>query len=91
MPQWLKGPKGWISKPAGESQSNEGVYRRDSTPMWAKKNFKLTSLRKVGRNDAFVDEVSDSGSEEEEYEYSMSISELLYSTASFYAMIIPGE
>jgi hypothetical protein len=35
----------------------------------------------------------DEGSVEEEfeYDYAMSISELLYSTSSFYAIVVPGE
>lgn len=45
------------------------------------------SLERNG--ETFRDEVS--VEEELEYDYAMSISELLYSTSSFYAIIVPGE
>lgn len=49
-----------------------------------------TSDRSRERNsETFRDEGS--VDEESEYDYAMSISELLYSTSSFYAIVVPGE
>jgi hypothetical protein len=49
------------------------------------------SVRRPGSHDIFRDEDSVEEEEEHEYEYAMSLSELLYSTSSFYAIIVPGS
>ena len=88
MPNWLKSASGWIKKEPDASQPIEHGYRRDLSPV-----NKEESLRRPGRNagnDVFIDETVSADESEYEYEYAMSISELLYSTSSFYAIIVPG-
>jgi hypothetical protein len=73
----------------------ENVYRKhpDAVAGKSKANEWLRLPRqKKWVQDIFRDETGSEEEEEEyEYDYAMSLSELLYSTSSFYAIIVPGE
>jgi hypothetical protein len=83
--------------PKQETSPYENVYRRqndeqnqDQSPPEHESGEE--SVRRPGSHDIFRDEDSvEEEEEEDEYEYAMSISELLYSTSSFYAIIVPGS
>ena len=82
--------------PKQDTRPYENVYRRqlndDSDNPIPLENTVVeeTANHSGGTNgETFRDEGS--VEEEFEYEYAMSISELLYSTSSFYAIVVPGE
>lgn len=77
-------------------RSYENVYRRqhdddENASSLDHHVLEETAVPSQERNNG--DTFRDEGSVEEEfeYEYAMSISELLYSTSSFYAIVVPGE
>ena len=81
--------------PNQDMQPYENVYRRQSdneNEYQGSSNQPMVDEQveeSPERNDeAFQDEAS--VEVEYEYDYAMSISELLYSTSSFYAIVVPG-
>jgi hypothetical protein len=86
--------------PKQETSPYENVYRRQNDEQNQNQSppeheSREESVRRPGSQDIFrdedlVEEVEDE-EEEDEYEYAMSLSELLYSTSSFYAIIVPGS
>lgn len=69
--------------PKDANQTFAEVYRR---PNEAGRQANQEVFRD---EDVSVEE--EKGEDEYEYDYAMSLSELLYSTSSFYAIVVPGE